>query len=280
MTGYNAPPPLELGTPMPDTATHDPADALILREDRFGVAHVTLNRADQFNALSMAMIEQLADVLNSIARTPSIRVVVIGARGQAFCPGHDLKEMQAQRTQAFIEGLFQQCCDVMLSLTRMPQPVIARVHGIATAAGCQLVAACDLAVASSHARFATSGINFGLFCATPAVPLSRALGRKHALEMLLTGDFVDAQTALRWGLVNRVVPPADLDPAVDALCATLLTKPPHALASGKRFFYRQGSMDMAEAYREAAELLTRQVLSAEGEEGLEAFRDKRPPRWS
>jgi len=264
---------------MLDTATHDPAEALVLRDDRSGVAHVALNRADQFNALSMAMIEQLADVLTSIARTPSIRVVVIGARGKAFCPGHDLKEMQAQRTQAFIERLLQQCCDVMLLLARMPQPVIARVHGIATAAGCQLVAACDLAVASSHARFATSGINYGLFCATPAVPLARALGRKHALEMLLTGEFIDAQTALRWGLVNKVVPPAELDLAVDALCATLLAKPPLALSSGKRFFYRQSSMGMEEAYREAAELLTCQVLSAEAEEGLEAFRDKRPPRW-
>jgi enoyl-CoA hydratase/carnithine racemase len=264
---------------MPDTIAHDPADALVLREDRGGVAHVMLNRADQFNALSMAMLEHLAEVLTSIARTPSIRVVVIGARGKAFCPGHDLKEMQAQRTQAFVETLFRRCCEVMLSLARMPQPVIARVHGLATAAGCQLVAACDLAVASSQARFATSGIDYGLFCATPAVPLSRTLGRKHALQMLLTGEFIDAQTALRWGLVNEVVAPADLDSAIDALCATLLTKPPLALSDGKRFFYRQSSMAMEEAYRAAAELLTRQVLSAEAEEGLQAFLDKRLPRW-
>jgi enoyl-CoA hydratase/carnithine racemase len=265
---------------MPGTAHQEPSSAWVLQQDRGGVAHVTLNRPDQFNALSMAMIEQLEDVLTGIALAPGIRVVVIGASGKAFCPGHDLREMQARRTQAFIEGLFRKCCDVMLSLTRMPQPVIARVQGLATAAGCQLVAACDLAIASSDARFATSGIDYGLFCATPAVPLARVLDRKHALEMLLTGDFIDAQTALRWGLVNTVVPPAALDSAVDALCATLLAKPPLALASGKRFFYRQSEMDMEQAYREAAALLTRQVLGAEAEEGLKAFCDKRPPRWS
>jgi len=243
------------------------------------VAYVTLDRPAQFNALSLAMLEALQAALDAIERDRAIRLVVIGAAGPAFCPGHDLKEMLAERTRDKITQLFDTCSRVMLTLSRLPQPVIARVHGVATAAGCQLVAACDLAVASSSARFATSGIDYGLFCATPAVPISRAIGRKHALEMLLTGGFIDAQTALDWGLINRVVPPNELDAAVDALCATLLAKPPAALAEGKRFFPPQLGLDIESAYAEAAALLTRQTLSDEGLEGLSAFEAKRAPVW-
>lgn len=255
------------------------APAWIVREDRGAVARITLDRPDQFNALSLGMLEALEAALRDLARDEAIRVVVIAAAGRAFCPGHDLKEMLAERTQPRIAQLFETCCRVMLSLSRLPQPVIARVHGIATAAGCQLVAACDLAVASSTARFATSGIDYGLFCATPAVPISRALGRKRALEMLLAGEFIDADTACDWGLINRVVPPEALDTAVDELCATLLAKPPAALAAGKRFFYRQLGLDVETAYAQAAALLTQQVLGEEGLEGLRAFAAKRPPVW-
>jgi len=253
--------------------------ALVLREDTAGVARITLNRPQQFNALSMAMLDALESVLAELALDRSVRVIVIAAAGRAFCPGHDLKEMLAQRTQEFIGGLFEKCCRVMLSLSELPQPVIARVHGIATAAGCQLVAACDLAIASDEARFATSGINFGLFCATPAVPVSRTLARKHALQMLLTGEFVDAQTALQWGLVNRVVPGAELDDAVRALADTLIAKPPVVLASGKRFFYRQIELPMAAAYRDAAAVITGHMLGDDALEGVSAFIDKRKPQW-
>ena len=172
-----------------------------------GLTTLTLNRPKQFNALSMDMLDALQAALDDIAADPAIRVIVIAANGKAFCPGHDLKEMLANRTQEFVGGLFDKCCKVMMSITRMPQPVIARVHGIATAAGCQLVAACDMAVASTEARFATSGVNFGLFCATPGVAVSRNVSRKQAMEMLMTGEFIDAATALQWGLINRVAPP-------------------------------------------------------------------------
>lgn len=251
----------------------------VLREDRSGVAHLTLNRPAQFNPLSLGMLQGLQSHLDEIAPDPAIRVVVLGAAGRAFCPGHDLKEMLASRDEVWIARLFDTCSRMMLTLMRMPQPVIARVHGVATAAGCQLVAACDLAVAADTARFATSGIDYGLFCATPAVPLSRVIGRKHALEMLLTGEFIDAATAQARGLVNRVVAPEALDDAIEALCRVLLAKPPKALAEGKQFFHRQIGLDMEMAYAQAGALLTRQVLGDEGHEGLTAFSDKRPPAW-
>lgn len=253
---------------------------LVLREDQDGVARLTLNRPSQFNALSRQMLGAMESVLDALANDRNVRVVVLGASGRAFCPGHDLKEMLAHREENFVRQLFDQCCRVMLALTRLPQPVIARVHGTATAAGCQLVAACDLAVASTDARFATSGINFGLFCATPGVPLSRAISRKRALEMVLTGNFIDADTALAWGLVNRVTAPETLDHEIDALAQTLLAKPQAALASGKRFFYRQIELDTKTAYREAAAVITGHMLAEEGFEGVSAFVGKRKPRWS
>jgi enoyl-CoA hydratase/carnithine racemase len=264
-----------------DTAAHPSGSTpAVLTEVRSAVAHVTLNRPQQFNALSDSVLDALGQTLDRLAHDAAVRVVVIGAAGKAFCPGHDLKEMAGSRTQEFVAALFAKCCRVMLGLTRMPQPVIARVHGIATAAGCQLVAACDLAVAAADARFATSGINYGLFCSTPGVPLSRAIGRKRALEMLLTGEFIDAQTAAAWGLVNRVVPPEELDAAVEALAQTLVSKPPAALQAGKRFFYRQIEQGMEQAYEEAAALITSQMLADEALEGVNAFIAKRKPDWT
>lgn len=252
---------------------------LVLRSDDSGVTTLTLNRPQQFNALSLKMLDALQAALDTIAGDPSVRVVVIAADGKAFCTGHDLKEMLANRTREFIGGLFDQCCKVMLNITRIPQPVIAKVHGIATAAGCQLVAGCDLAVASTEARFATSGINFGLFCTTPGVAVSRNVSHKRALEMLMTGEFIDAQTALEWGLVNRVVPPAQLDSAVRELADVLLSKPSAVLAAGKKFFYRQIEMDLEPAYQLASQVITDNMLGSDALEGVSAFVEKRKPQW-
>ena len=261
-----------------------PVDALtetrVIRSDGDGVATLTLNRPAQFNAIDSAMLDALKSVLGAIAADASVRVVVIAAAGRAFCPGHDLKEMLANSNEAFIADIFRRCCEVMQSIQRLPQPVIARVHGIATAAGCQLVAACDLAVASDDARFATSGINFGLFCATPGVPVSRNVAQKRAFEMLFTGEFIDASTALAWGLVNRVVPVAELDAATQALAATILAKPRDVVAAGKAFFYRQLEAPLAEAYAKASEHITRNLLGESAQEGVGAFVAKRPPRWN
>lgn len=253
--------------------------SLVLREDTDGVATLTLNRPAQFNALSDATLTALQSAIDGVAADPAARVVVIAGAGRAFCPGHDLKELLANSTEAFVGDLFRRCCDVMLSLQRLPQPVIAKVHGIATAAGCQLVAACDLAVAADDARFATSGINFGLFCATPGVPVSRNVSRKRAFEMLMTGDFIDAPTALQWGLVNRVVPAAALDAEVSALVSHLIDKPRAVLALGKEFFYRQLEEPLAEAYADASRVITRNMLGKDAQEGARAFAEKRKPRW-
>jgi enoyl-CoA hydratase/carnithine racemase len=255
--------------------------AELLREDRAdGVTFLTLNRPAAYNSLSRAMLDGLFDMLSAIAADPRVRVVVIrGAGDRAFCAGHDLKEIGAQRTREALGALFARCSEVMIALTRLPQPVIARVQGIATAAGCQLVAACDLAIASDDARFATSGVKYGLFCSTPMVALSRNLPRKPAMEMLLTGDFIDAQTALRFGLVNQVVPRAELDAAVDALCARLLDKPADVLALGKQAFYRQLEMGLEEAYRFTTEVIVQNALGDSFAEGLRAFVEKRRPVW-
>jgi len=218
--------------------------------------------------------------LDAVAADASVRVVVVAGAGRAFCPGHDLKEMLANSTEAFIGDLFRRCCDVMLSIQRLPQPVIARVHGIATAAGCQIVAACDLAVAEEGARFATSGINFGLFCATPGVPVSRNVSQKRAFEMLMTGEFIDAPTALAWGLVNRVVPAERLDAEVAKLAQQLMDKPRAVVAAGKRFFYDQLERKLADAYAVASVAITCNMLGPDGQEGVGAFVEKRKPRWN
>jgi enoyl-CoA hydratase/carnithine racemase len=252
---------------------------LLLRHDTDGVTTLTLNRPQQFNALSGALVNELQAALEDIGENQSVRVVVIAGAGPAFCAGHDLKEMRANRNPGFIEDLFRRCSRVMMTLTEIPQPVIARVHGIATATGSQLVAACDLAVASTEARFATSGVNFGLFCNTPGVALSRNLPRKQAMEMLLTGDFIDAQTALKQGLVNRVVPHAELDVEVARLAAAINGKSRAAISLGKQAFYKQLEMSMEQAYQYASQVMTCNVMDDDAAEGIDAFMQKRPPKW-
>ena len=253
---------------------------LVLREDADGITTLTLNRPAQFNAINGAMLTAMQTALDAIAGDASVRVVVIAGAGRVFCPGHDLKEMLAHSNEAFIGDLFRRCCDVMLAIERLPQPVIAKVHGIATAAGCQLVAACDLAVAAADARFATSGINFGLFCATPGVPVSRNVSRKRAFEMLMTGEFIDAPTALGWGLINRVAPTNALDAETLALAQALLAQPRAVVAAGKRFFYAQLERTTEAAYAMASDAITRNMLGPDGQEGVAAFVEKRKPRWS
>ncbi len=251
----------------------------VLRSDAGGIATLTLNRPQQFNALDGAMLDALGAALDAVAADATVRVVVLAGAGRAFCPGHDLKELLAHREEAFVGDLFARCGALMQSIQGMPLPVIARVHGIATAAGCQLVAACDLAVAAADARFATSGINFGLFCATPAVPLSRNVARKRAFEMLFTGDFIDAPTALAWGLVNRVVAPAELEAATLALAQRILEKPREVVAGGKALFYRQLEAPVASAYAMATRQITEGMLAEAAAEGVAAFVEKRRPNW-
>jgi enoyl-CoA hydratase/carnithine racemase len=255
------------------------AEPVLLRSDAEGVAGLTLNRPDQYNALSRELLERLQTELDQIKDDPAVRVVVITGAGRAFCAGHDLKEMGADLRDGPVRALFERCSEVMLRLGRLPQPVIARVHGIATAAGCQLVAACDLAVCSADARFATSGVKYGLFCSTPMVALSRNLPRKPAMEMLLTGDFVDAAEALRLGLVNRVAPPEALDAAVQSLCDRLLDKPAGVLALGKRAFYRQLELGLEQAYGFTTDVIVGNALGPDFAAGLDAFLGKRKPEW-
>ena len=255
------------------------SEGLVLCEKKGGVATVTLNRPRQYNAMSSEVLRELNAVLSQIAKDDSVRVVVIAANGPVFCSGHDLKEMMANRTAQFIGDLFDRCSEIMLSLQELPQPVIARVQGIATAAGCQLVAQCDLAVASTEAKFATSGINLGLFCATPGVPVSRNVPRKRAFEMLFTGEFIDAQTALAWGLVNRVAPPEQLDEAVRALVNTIVDKPAAVCAAGKKLFYQQIESKIDGAYRIASAAITKNMLGEHAAEGVGAFIEKRKPNW-
>ncbi|WP_371324574.1 enoyl-CoA hydratase [Dechloromonas sp. ZY10] len=250
----------------------------VLRVDREnGLTTLTLNRPSQFNSLSQEMLTALQSELDAIAANPAIRVVVIAAAGKAFCAGHDLKEMRANHSKEFMQALFRQCGQLMLSITRMPQPVIARVHGIATAAGCQLVSMCDLAVAADVARFAVSGINVGLFCSTPAVGLARNLGRKAALEMLLTGEFIDAMEARTKGLVNRVVPADALDSEVERLAQAIISKSAVAVKMGKEMYYRQLEMGLVEAYDYAAEVMACNMMTEDAGEGIDAFMQKRPP---
>jgi enoyl-CoA hydratase/carnithine racemase len=254
---------------------------LVLRSDRAdGLSTLTLNRPGQFNSLSQAMLAALQAELNAIAASDSVRVVVIAGAGKAFCAGHDLKEMRANHRQEFMQALFKQAGELMLTITRLPQPVIARVHGIAAAAGCQLVAMCDLAVAADVARFAVSGINVGLFCSTPAVGLARNLGRKAALEMLLTGEFIDALEAKSKGLVNRVVPADALDAEIERLAGGILAKSAVAVRLGKGMFYRQLEMGLDEAYAYASEVMACNMMSDDAGEGIDAFMEKRPPAYS
>lgn len=255
------------------------APSQLLRADCDGITTLTLDRPDQFNALSEALIEQLSATLAGIAGDPGVRVVVLGGAGRAFCAGHDLRELRARPDPAWHRKLFARCAAMMQALPELPQPVIARVHGVATAAGCQLVASCDLAVASSTARFATSGINLGLFCATPAVAVTRNLSRKSAFELLFTGEFLDAARACELGLVNRVVAPEALDEAVGALARALAAKPPDAVRAGKALFYRQLGAPTADAYHDAGAVMATNLSEPDAIEGIDAFLEKRPPRW-
>ena len=264
------------GAPPAKTSIEEP---ILLRADHNGVTTLTLNRPKQFNALSQALLSALQTELDLITQDETIRLVVIAANGKAFCAGHDLKEMRAHTDKAFHSALFEQCSQMMLTINRMPQPVIAKVQGLATAAGCQLVAACDLAVAADSAQFATSGIRVGLFCSTPAVAVSRNLSRKKALEILLTGEFIDAHTAVQEGLINRAVPVEQLDSALQQLVDAIVAKSPFAVASGKRMFYQQLEMGMEEAYAYAAETMACDMMAADAGEGIDAFMQKRQPVW-
>jgi enoyl-CoA hydratase/carnithine racemase len=253
---------------------------LVLNErDARGVVTLTLNRPMAFNALSEGLLEALQRELERVAADDKARVVVIAAAGKAFCAGHDLKEMRAEPSLGYYERLFAMCGRMMMSIQKLPVPVIARVHGIATAAGCQLVAMCDLAVASSDAKFAVSGINVGLFCSTPSVALSRNLSRKAAFEMLITGEFIDAEQALAKGLVNRVVDAARLDAEVEALAASIVAKPRDSIALGKSLFYRQLETGIEAAYADAEKTMACNMMQPPALEGVQAFIDKRPPRW-
>ena len=253
--------------------------SLLMRKVDGGVATLTLNRPDQFNSLSQELLGELQLALDTVAADESVRAVVIAGAGKAFCAGHDLKQMRANHGKEYMQGLFRQCGKVMTTITSMPQPVIARVHGIATAAGCQLVASCDLAVASDNARFAVSGINVGLFCSTPAVALSRNMGRKQALEMLLTGDFIDAGEAQRRGLVNRVVPLDQLDAEVGRLTGSICAKSAVAIRQGKALFYKQLEMGVEAAYQAASETMACNMMCDDAGEGIDAFMAKRKPEW-
>lgn len=254
-------------------------ESLLLRQDKDGIATLTLNRPEKRNALTSELIADLHKALDEIAEDKAIKVVVIAGAGPVFCSGHDLKEMRADPSYENMLKLFTQCSDMMLAMTRLPQPVIARVHAMATAAGCQIVAACDLAVASTEARFCTPGVTNGLFCSTPGVALSRAVSRKQALEMLLTAEVIDAQTALQFGLVNRVVPPEELDAAVDELAQNIASRSSLTVAMGKDAFYRQLEMPLEEAYAMTSEVMARNMTAHDAAEGIDAFLQKRQPVW-
>src|SRR6516225_3364048 len=252
---------------------------VLLEEHDRGVLRLTLNRPDARNALSTALMSALLEALGRAATEPQARVVVIAGAGPAFCAGHDLREMRTDQRRETYERVFAQCSELMLAIVRLPKPVIAEVDGVATAAGCQLVVTCDLAVAAEDARFATPGVNIGLFCSTPMVALTRAVGRKAAMEMLLTGELIDAATAEAIGLVNRVVPLERLRETVDDLAGEIAGKSARILAIGKEAFYRQAELDVAAAYRYTAEVMTTNMLARDAGEGIDAFLAKRAPVW-
>ncbi|TQV80424.1 enoyl-CoA hydratase [Denitrobaculum tricleocarpae] len=260
------------------TASND--EAILLRSDSDGIATLTLNRPKQYNALSTGLMSEVQAALDDLREDHSVKVAILEASGKGFCAGHDLKEMRAGDGRTYFEAVFKQCSRMMLAITRLPQPVIAKVHGIATAAGCQLVATCDLAVASNDAHFATPGVNIGLFCSTPMVALSRAVGRKTAMEMLLTGEGIDAATAERMGLINRAVPPGELDRITLEYAEKIASKSPLTLKIGKEAFYRQIEMDLEQAYNYASEVMTTNMLARDAEEGIDAFIEKRDPKWT
>jgi len=251
----------------------------LLTHTENGICRLTLNRGDRYNPLSRAMITALQSEVTRIGADSAIRCVVLAAEGKGFCAGHDLKELRAHPDLAWQQELFSACNTLMVSLTTLPQPVLARVHGIATAAGCQLVSMCDLAVAADTARFALPGVNVGVFCTTPAVGVARNVARKRVMEMLLTGEPIDAATALAWGLVNRVVPEAELDAAIAVLTRVILAKSARLIAQGKRAFYRQVELGLGQAYDFAGGVMACSLLDADAHEGIDAFVEKRAPKW-
>jgi enoyl-CoA hydratase/carnithine racemase len=253
---------------------------ILLRHDSDNIATLTLNRPEARNALTIGLMEALDAALTAIAEDTTVKVVIIAANGPAFCAGHDLRELRATPTRAAYQQVFALCSRLMQHIVRLPKPVIARVHGVASAAGCQLVASADLAVAADTARFATPGVDIGLFCSTPMVALSRAVGRKAAMEMLLTGDLIPAGRARELGLVNRVVPAAELQCATQALAAQIAAKSPLTVAIGKEAFYRQAEMDLASAYGYASEVMARNMMARDAGEGIDAFLSKRQPQWT
>jgi enoyl-CoA hydratase/carnithine racemase len=255
----------------------------VLSETSAGVATLTLNRGDRFNPLSQAMVAALQAELDRLASDTAVRVVVIAGSGKGFCAGHDLKELLAHAEppdSAWQQEMFDACGRMMLTLIRLPQPVIARVHGIATAAGCQLVSMCDLAVASENARFALPGVNVGIFCTTPAVGVARNIARKRAMEMLLTGEMIDARTALDWGLVNQVVSEGELDAAIARFVGIIRNRSAAVVALGKRAFYGQVERDIESAYALAGGVMACNMLEPDAREGIDAFLGKRAPKWS
>jgi enoyl-CoA hydratase/carnithine racemase len=252
---------------------------ILLRHGAGGIATLTLNRPDARNALGAGLMGELQDALDALRTDADVKVVIIAANGPAFCSGHDLKELRAGPQRATYEALFAQCSRLMQSIVHLPQPVIARVQGVATAAGCQLVASCDLAIAAREAKFATPGVDIGLFCSTPMVALTRNVGRKQAMAMLLTGDMIDAETAVDIGLINRAVPTGELDAAVQALAAKISAKSPLTLKIGKEAFYRQLEMSLGDAYAYASEVMVRNMLARDAAEGIDAFLEKREPEW-
>jgi enoyl-CoA hydratase/carnithine racemase len=269
---------LELST-QPGLASAQTGERLLERIDHGPVAWLWLNRPKAYNALSEGLLDALQTELDLIAANDSVRAVVIGGRGAAFCAGHDLREMRAEPSLAYYQKLFARCSKMMMTIQRMPQPVLARVHGIATAAGCQLVAACDLAWAADDARFAVSGVNLGLFCSTPSVALSRNLSRKAAMRMLLTGDFIDAHEAREQGLINEAVPVQQLDCAIEAVLARVVAKPVQAITAGKGLFYRQLELGVDAAYQLAGQTMACNMMEDSALEGVQAFIEKRSPNW-
>ncbi len=256
-----------------------PENNILLITKDFGITTLTLNRPDQYNALSSELLTSLSAALDTIKNDSTTRAVIIAANGKAFCAGHDLKQMRLNADRDSQNQLFGLCSEVMMKLVKLPQPVIAKVQGMATAAGCQLVATCDLAVSSDDVQFAVSGIRVGLFCSTPAVALSRNINRKQALEMLLTGEFIDAETALKYGLVNKVVAPDNLDQAVNELVGKVIRHPRTVVSLGKKLFYQQLDQDLSAAYAAATDAISSNMMLDETREGIDAFIEKRAPDW-
>jgi len=252
-------------------ATNYVSESTVLQEHKNGVVTLTLNRPKQYNALSEGMLDTLQEHLDAIGKNEALRLVILQGAGKVFCAGHDLKEMIVNRNETYYQTLFKKCSKMMMTLNQMPQPIIARIHGIATAAGCQLVAACDLAVAADEARFATSGINVGLFCSTPSVPVSRNIPRKQAMELLLTGEFIDSKTALSWGLINRTSPLEKLDEEINKLADSILAKSPTAVSIGKKMFYKQIELNMKDAYAFAGDVMACNMMTEDVAKGIESF---------